>query len=97
MRMGSSFNNNSLVIEDSWFYKDPIFTISIGKSSSKIILNWEESLDISWSRLSQYAIPYPYFAAYLYDSMKSFEMIDFINRNMIPMAVGKIAYRNLKK
>lgn len=42
MRMGSSFNNNSLVIEDSLilrFYKDPIFTISIGKSSSKIIFN----------------------------------------------------------
>ena len=46
--------------------------------------------------MSQYAIPYPYFAAYLYGSMKSFEMIDFINRNVIPMAVGKIAYRILR-
>jgi len=29
--------------------------------------------------------------------MKSFEMIDFINRNVFPMTIGKIAYRNLKK
>ena len=28
--------------------------------------------------------------------MKSFEMIDFINRNVIPMAVGEMAYRSLK-
>ncbi len=28
--------------------------------------------------------------------MKSFEMIDFINRNVILMAVGKIAYRILR-
>ena len=29
--------------------------------------------------------------------MKSFEMIDFINRNVFPMTIGKISYRNLKK
>ena len=46
--------------------------------------------------MSQCAIPYPYFAAYLYDSMKSFEMIDFINRNVFPMTIGKIAYRILR-